>query len=315
MVTGNKPILTIGASAWTTIFKLDAPLPSTSAKLIPTQAIQLGDGMSSSAACAIAALGGNAAWWGRVGNDANGRATLASLEAAGVDVSQARLIDGVQGSFCSVMVDSLGERLVVPRHDPNMPADADWLALDSLNNYAAVLTEVRWPQGAVRALDAARQAKIPAVLDAEIAPAGVLDDLCQRATHVLFSETGLSHYIGGSSHQLMGVRATESALRTAQSKAPNAFVGVTLGEHGFYWLERTHSGSLELCKATALPVEAIDTLGAGDVFHGAFVLAICEGMSNREAAQFACTAASLKCKIFGGRLGAPNRAQVLEAMA
>jgi sulfofructose kinase len=296
-----KPILTLGASAWTTIFRVAEPLPNTSAKIIPTEAIQLGDGMSSSAACAIAALGGKAAWWGRVGDDANGRAAMVSLAAAGIDVSDVRYERGAHGSFCSVIVDGNGERLVVPRHDPKLPSDASWLPLHRMNEFAAFLTEVRWPEGAAAGLDAARAAGIPAVLDAEIATPGVLDDLAARATHILFSETGLAHYVGSAQPHL--------SLQAAQRKAPHALVGVTVGAEGFYWLE---NNTVHLTQG--LKVNAVDTLGAGDVFHGAYVLAMCEHMNTREAAEFACAAASLKCEIFGGRLGAPTRAAVMERM-
>jgi sulfofructose kinase len=297
-----KPILTLGASAWTTIFQIDAPLPSASAKLIPSQALQLGDGMSSSAACAIAALGGKAAWWGRVGDDANGRAAMASLQTAHIDISAVRYVPGVTGSFCTVIVDAHGERLVVPRHDPALPDDPAWLPLHRICEFSALLTEVRWPAGAAAALDAARAAGIPAVLDAEVAAPGVLDDLCSRATHILFSETGLAHYVGSAQPQL--------GLQAAARKAPHAFVGVTLGVHGFYWLADN-----AIHHAPGLPVKAVDTLGAGDVFHGAYVLALVEGQSPADAAHFACVAASLKCMVFGGRLGTPSRAAVLQQLA
>ncbi len=297
--SGMKPILTVGASAWTTIFQIDAPLPKGSAKLIPTQAVQLGDGMSSSAACAITALGGRAAWWGRVGDDANGRAAMASLAAAHIDISAVRYVQGVCGSFCTVIVDARGERLVVPRHDPALPDDPAWLPVHRMGEFSAVLTEVRWPAGAAAALDAARAAGIPAVLDAEVAAPGVLEDLCSRATHILFSETGLAHYVGSAPPQ--------RALHAAARRAPHAFVGVTLGEQGFYWL----AGNV-MHHAPGLPVKAVDTLGAGDVFHGAYVLAMAEGQSPANAAQFACVAASLKCATFGGRLGAPTRAAVTQ---
>lgn len=296
-----KPILTLGASAWTTIFRVAEPLPNTSAKIIPTEAMQLGDGMSSSAACAIAALGGKAAWWGRVGDDGNGRAAMASLASAGIDVSDTRYEKGAYGSFCSVIVDSNGERLVVPRHDPKLPSDASWLPLHRMNEFSAFLTEVRWPEGAAAGLDAARKAGIPAVLDAEIAAPGVLDDLAARATHILFSETGLAHFVGSAQPHL--------SLQAAQRKSPHAFVGVTLGAEGFYWLENN-----AVQHAQGVKVNAVDTLGAGDVFHGAYVLAMCEGLTAREAARFACCAASLKCEVFGGRLGAPSREAVLRQL-
>jgi sulfofructose kinase len=182
-----KPILCVGACAWTTIFRV-ANLPQGSAKIIPDDAIQIGDGMSASAACAIVALGGRAEFWARVGDDANGRAAIASLGDAGINCSNVRSVDGVKGSFCSVVIDSAGERIVIPRHDPTLPADAAWMPVERIKRgeFLAVLTEVRWPEGAAAALDAAREAGIPAILD----------DLARRATHVLYSETGLAAHMG-----------------------------------------------------------------------------------------------------------------------
>jgi sugar/nucleoside kinase (ribokinase family) len=54
----------------------------------------------------------------------------------------------------------------------------------------------------------------------------------------------------------------------------------------------------------------VDTLGAGDIFHGAFALAIAEGMELRQALRFASAAAALKCTRFGGAFAAPQRADV-----
>ena len=295
-----KPILCVGACAWTTIFRV-ANLPQGSAKIIPDEAIQIGDGMSASAACAIVKLGGRAEFWARVGDDANGRAAIASLTEAGLDCSQVRYIRGVKGSFCSVVINGDGERIVIPRHDPALPNDATWLPLERIANreFSAVLTEVRWPQGAAAVLEAARAAGIPAILDAEIGADGVLDDLARRATHVLYSETGLAAQVGESD--------VRSQLQRVQAILLEAFVGVTRGAEGFFWFDKS-TGQME--HATGISVTAIDTLGAGDVFHGAYTLALVEGMSARDAAGFACVAASLKCEVFGGRIGAPDRTQV-----
>ncbi|TIP54769.1 MAG: hypothetical protein E5X68_36445, partial [Mesorhizobium sp.] len=62
-------------------------------------------------------------------------------------------------------------------------------------------------------------------------------------------------------------------------------------------------------------VKAVDTLAAGDVFHGAFAVGLAEAMPMEEALRFASAAAALKCLRFGGRLGAPNRAETLAMMA
>ena len=299
-----KPILCVGACAWTTIFRV-AHLPQGSAKIIPDEAIQIGDGMSASAACAIVKLGGRAEFWARVGDDANGRAAVASLTEAGLDCTQIHYVKGVKGSFCSVVIDGDGERIVIPRHDPALPNDTDWLPLDRIasGEFSAVLTEVRWPEGAAVVLDAARAAGIPAILDAEIGAAGVLDDLARRATHVLYSETGLAAHVGAGN-----VRAQ---LQRCQAMLPTTFVGVTRGAEGFFWFEK---GTGEIAHAAGVSVAAVDTLGAGDVFHGAYALALIEGQSADAAARFACVAASLKCEVFGGRIGTPDRTQVLRRL-
>jgi sulfofructose kinase len=57
-------------------------------------------------------------------------------------------------------------------------------------------------------------------------------------------------------------------------------------------------------------VNAVDTLGAGDIFHGAFALALAEGKTEIAAMRFAAAAAGLKCARLGGSAGAPHRAEV-----
>ena len=57
-------------------------------------------------------------------------------------------------------------------------------------------------------------------------------------------------------------------------------------------------------------IEAIDTLAAGDVFHGAFAFSLVEGWQMSETIAFASAAAALKCTRFGGAYAAPQRTEV-----
>jgi sulfofructose kinase len=82
-------------------------------------------------------------------------------------------------------------------------------------------------------------------------------------------------------------------------------MGVTLGENGFIWVE---DGAIR--QVYPPQIVAIDTLAAGDVFHGAFAIAITEGMPIENAAKYACAAAAIKCSRFGGRIGIPTRHEV-----
>ena len=100
-----------------------------------------------------------------------------------------------------------------------------------------------------------------------------------------------------------------SALRKVGA-AHHGHVGASCGGSGYFWYEQG-----EIRHVEAPRVEVVDTLAAGDVFHGAFALALLEGKRIDEAARFACVAASLKCTKFGGRLGCPTRAEVDQMVA
>jgi len=89
-----------------------------------------------------------------------------------------------------------------------------------------------------------------------------------------------------------------------------ALLAATRGPRGTIWLNE--AGKLE--ETPAFPVQAVDTLGAGDVFHGAFTLGLAEGAEVREALRFAATAAALKCTRHGGGMAAPQRVEVEELL-
>ncbi|TIX71226.1 MAG: sugar kinase, partial [Mesorhizobium sp.] len=92
----------------------------------------------------------------------------------------------------------------------------------------------------------------------------------------------------------------------------DAFVAVTGGSAGSWWFDR----SVASVRHVAAPrIKAVDTLAAGDVFHGAFAVGLAEAMPVEQTLRFASAAAALKCLRFGGRLGAPDRAETLAMMA
>jgi sugar/nucleoside kinase (ribokinase family) len=100
------------------------------------------------------------------------------------------------------------------------------------------------------------------------------------------------------------------ALKKIASLTPSFLAG-TRGPRGTIWLDEQQ----ELRETPAFPVHTVDTLGAGDVFHGAFALAITEQQELRQALRFASAAAALKCTRFGGPFAAPQRAEVEELLS
>lgn len=281
-----------------TIFRVEA-IPTTPTKVLPTDCVQIGQGMASAAAAAVATLGGRARIWARVGDDDAGRQYLEDMRAAGVDVSQVRRVAGRRTAISTILIDRGGQCLVVPYYDPALDADPAWLPLAAVATFGAVMADTRWPDGADTLLRAARAAGRHAVLDADIAPPDVLARLVPLATHALFSQSALALFTGSDD--------VEHGLRLAACRTAG-LVGTTAGARGFFWLD----GDV-LRHVDAPRVDVVDTLAAGDVFHGAFALMLTEGRSIEAAAHFACAAASLKCTRFGGRLGAPTR-QAVEAL-
>ena len=296
-----KPrIVCIGMSALDAIYRVPA-IPSTPTKVLASGFTECGGGMAANASVAVARLGGDACYWGRVGADALGDRILAELAGDGVNVAGVRRIAGCISPSAAILVDDHGERLVCAYNDPALDTDPSWLPLETLAHCQAVLADVRWPEGSAAVFDAATRHGIPTVFDGDVGPREALLDLAQRASHVVFSQPGLMHATGCTLPE-QGLAAIADAVR--------GVVGVTLGADGFLWRE----GGAE--RRTRAPrVKVVDTLAAGDVWHGAFTLALAERQDVASASRFANAAAALKCSRSGGRRGAPRRDEVAAMLA
>jgi len=295
ILPSKKRLVAVGAVCETSVYRVDA-VPAPPAKALAHDATRVADGMAISAAYTFAKLGGAAAAWARIGDDARGQAIRTELGQAGLDVSDIRPVSGGRSSHACVIVDADGKRLVVPFHDTKLDPSPKWLPTAKLASADFVLADVRWVEGAETVLGAARAHGLPAMLDADVGPRAILARLVPLASHVVFSDAGLFAYTG--------LDALEPALR-AVAATHAGHIGASCGADGYFWLE---DGAMR--HVPALAVEVVDTLSAGDVFHGALALGLAEGMAMAKAARFACVAASLKCRHFGGRLGCPTRAEV-----
>lgn len=300
---GRPRILFCGSSTLDTIFRVDV-LPSGPGKLLPKAMAVVAHGMAASAAAAAARLGAEAILFSRLGDDDVGRRICDELTRAGVDCQSVGRFPGIASPLCTVIVDDQGERLVLPYYDPALPPDAAWLPLHLVPGADAVLADIRWPDGAAALLDAARAAGRPAVLDADIGPRDVLLDLARRATHAVFSEPGA---------RIASGKAEASDALDWLSLHLDAVVAITLGERGCLWVEAD-----QLRHVPGHPVRAVDTLAAGDVFHGVLTWALAQQVPLGDAMALANAAGAIKCQVFGGRLGAPTREDLqrfLEAAA
>ncbi|RUW54028.1 sugar kinase [Mesorhizobium sp. M1A.F.Ca.ET.072.01.1.1] len=302
-MAGPVKLLSVGAFTLDTILRLET-LPAHQGKFIASDGVQIASGMATSAACAAHRLGADVSLWASAGDDAVGDRLIAEIEAEGVDCSLVRRVAGARSALAAILVDAHGERIIVPFYDSRAQADPDTLPLAELSAFDAVLVDVRWPGAAALALAAARDAGRPAILDADTAPVDVLERLLPLASHIVASEPAARIVCG---HAL----DPESACADLASRT-DAFVAVTGGAAGTWWHDR---GTGRVRHVEAPKVKAVDTLAAGDVFHGAFAVGLAEAMPPEQALRFASAAAALKCLRFGGRLGAPDRAETMAMMA
>ncbi len=288
-------IVCVGLACLDHLFKV-AHLPAGGGKIFAENYVAAPGGPAAAASIAAAALGHDAVFLGRLGDDDVGRELAARMARCGVEVSGIRYIKGRSSQVSSVVVDQNGERQIINFSSRHLDPDPSWLPEKIIAGADFVLTDVRWPEGAEEALKRARQHTVPSLIDADISPVDT-SHLIGLADYAVFSEKGLQMYSdeGG----------IEKGLQSAHHKS-GAWVAVTAGDKGSYWLDEKGV----ICTCPAEKVEVIDTCGAGDVFHGAFAAALVEKMNVEDAMRFAGATAALKCLSFGGSLGTPDRAAV-----
>jgi sulfofructose kinase len=265
---------------------------------------QIVGGMAANASVGMARLGVSVHLIGRVGADDAGRFIVQSLRELGV-TSHLETVSGGQTSVSSVIVDARGERQIF-NHRGNALAKAHALSTRLLEGAQAVLTDPRWGDGAAAALIWARENGVLGVLDADVAPREVLQRLVPLAKWAVFSQPGLACFAPDASR--------EAALNAALDVGAQVAM-VTLGEQGVAWM---HADARQMLTQQSFKITALDTTGAGDVFHAALTFALSElpaspsEAQERQAIRFACAAAALKCTQRHGALGAPTRAQVMQ---
>ena len=285
-----KTVLVTGVSVIDFIFQLDE-IPKKSEKFRALDASISGGGVAANAAVAISRLGGSATLVSRLGKDQIGNIIKNQLIEEGINVKFTKQFDQNKSSFSSVYIDKNGERQVVNYRDKTLPVEASWI--NDIKQHDAYLADTRWNEGTIETLKVAKFFNRPGILDAEET---VTVEAIKTASHVAFSLYGLQSFTK-QKNIIDGLNEI--------SKITSGWVCVTNGEKGVFFLQNS-----ELINIPTKKVLVKDTLGAGDVWHGAFTLSLAEDNNEINAIKFANSAATLKCCVFGGRHGFPNREEL-----
>ncbi len=271
--------------------------PTPDNKVMASEFLITSGGQSGNAAIAVARLGAAVSFVGPLGgpNDEFANRILASLTRENIDCSGAMRIPDAISSVSLILVDAEGEKIIATRRDQGLGAVTLENPAQTVAAADAVLLDNRYPNFATPIGNAAKARGIPRVLDLDKGSAPD-DPLLMACSHVIASAEGLRGTTG-----LDDLRA--ALLKMGEFF--DGFLAYTDGADGVYWLDGG-----EVRHMDAFKVDAIDTLGAGDVFHGAFTFRLVETGDIVESLRFAAAAAAIKCTRFGGLMGAATRAEV-----
>ena len=291
-------ILCIGLPVRDLTFRVN--VPARGSKTHATHFDEICGGNALNAAIGIVRLGGRASMCGPMGDsrETSSRYMFDKLAAEGIETNHLIHMPNLVTPISAIMIDDTGERTIVTFRDPELwkvklpPTDL------LLEDCAAILTESRCAPFCTELCAEAVRRGIPVVVDVDRAMS-MSEGLLTASSHLVFSSEQLL--------ETADVTDDAQALRKLARLTPSFLAG-TRGPMGTIWLNP--QGGLE--ETPAFPVHTVDTLGAGDVFHGAFALALTEGQELRQALRFASAAAALKCTRFGGAYAAPQRAEVEE---
>jgi sulfofructose kinase len=295
-------ILCIGIPVRDLTFRVET-VPARGSKANASHLAEICGGNALNAAIAIARLGGRVSFAGPMGDagETSSRFILERMAGEGIETTHIVRMPGLTTPVSAIMIEPSGERTLTIYRDPALSKvqlpDADALLADC----RAVLVESRCAAFATSLCTEARRRGIAVIVGVDRAMS-LQDGLLTAASHLLFASEQVQ--------ETAGTADDGEALKRLAALTP-AFLAATRGPRGTIWLNE--AGELE--ETPAVPVQAVDTLGAGDVFHGAFTLRLAEGAHMRQALQFAAAAAALKCTRHGGGLAAPQRIEVEEFLS
>ncbi len=256
-----------------------------------------GGGPVATALVAARAFGCRARLCTRLAGDDFGRYILRGLADAGVECD----LVGTAGtlspfSFIAISEDDARRTIFTTPGDvaPLTPEEVDLPGL--LYAASALLVDGHHPRAQIAAAELARERSTPVLLDAGSLREGMgeLVALCD----VLIASERFAMEVAPRGE-------AEDSLIELQHLGPRAVI-ITLGEAGSVGLFED-----KLVRQPAHEVDAVDTTGAGDVYHGAFTAAHLRGYSFERAMELASAAAALKCRSLGGRAGIPDLEEVL----
>jgi sugar/nucleoside kinase (ribokinase family) len=243
-----------------------------------------------------------AAYCGVLGKDALSQFCRTELAAEGVDCSPLQNRPEARPFHSFVIIDvSTGHRTILYSSEGVTEPSSGSIDRGTIENCRVLFVDYTAPAAALNAARLAREMNIPVVGDVE-----------------RWDRTGGATFLDYVDHLIVGLgfgreftgREDPGDIVLKLASSGRRLVAVTAGERGCWWV--AEGGQVR--HQPAFPVHAVDTIGCGDVFHGAYAVALAEGEPPARAIRFASAAAAVKAAHHAGRAGIPERKEVVQLL-
>jgi sulfofructose kinase len=292
-----KPFEVVGVGLNSVDFLTVVPkFPTPNSKMEMLQFSKQGGGQVATAMVALSRWGLKTKYIGKVGEDELGQFSLHSIRQEGVDVSSVMIESNATNQSAMIIVDGpTGERTILWNRDERLMYREGELQKEEVCSGKILHLDGHDIHAALQCARWAKEEGIPTIIDL---------DKVEPLTSELIKE--IDFVITSSRFPMLytGISDQKKALLELQ-KHTNGFLCATLG----------HEGAMALVDGKILHIEgfqvkALDTTGAGDVFHAGFIYGLLQNWEVKEILRFANAVAALKCRDIGGRKGIPSLEKV-----
>ena len=295
----GKPFEVVGMGLNSVDFLCVVPeFPTLNSKMRILQFSKQGGGQVATAMVALSRWGVKTKYVGKFGGDELGQFSSNSLQQEGVEVSSGTSEPNTPNQFGMIIVDGLsGERTILWDRDERLMYREGELQKKDVCSGKLLHLDGHDIKAAIQCARWAKEEKIPTVIDL---------DKVEPLTSELIKEIDFVVTSGRFPALFTGISDREKALTELQKQIPG-FLCATLGHDGAVALVEG-----EFVYVKGFEVKAVDTTGAGDVFHAGFIYGLLQNWELLDILRFANAVAALKCRDLGGRRGIHSLEEVQE---
>jgi sulfofructose kinase len=258
-------------------------------------------GLTGTALVAAARLGAKAGYAGVLGEDALSAVIADCFKREGIDLAHCvRRPDALPAHSTIIVDQTRNTRTVFASLAGAIGADPELPPAAVIRSARVLLVDHHGLEGTLRAVQIALDSGMAVVADFERNPGPPFEELLKLVDHLVISESFARQLTGAAD-----APAAAAKLWNADRRA----VVITSGASGCWCLS---NGGNSARHFPAFSVEAVDTTGCGDVFHGAYAAGLAENLSSRQCVQLASATAALKATKRGGQAGIPYRETVVK---